>query len=337
MTEYLKLASIILAPLIPVVITSAIFYSNRHSDNKDWSFSKYCFSFDPNHGLTSQPIFWMTIIYPIGLFFSTGIWIWHEYSLDISAAGYNKFIETSKLPIGLLGLSIPLSILTSRLHGTKQTALQIDKAKIQIIETQQKNKTDLYLAHYKHFCDHISTLEEPYLLFNKKSLYKELYPLSSISDGVGEISFKLLEHISYRIQIIYDLLGNKTVSDSDQAKELFRKFSFFIELTLSLMHINSIDKFLKIKFKTTTREQVKFHISNEEELIYFVDFLANSIEYIYAFHKEIEIEMSDNLRMNLVPGAIPKNVEGNLKKWIDLILPKIDERRPDPIHFKSPQ
>ncbi|MBB1271181.1 hypothetical protein [Shewanella sp. SR44-3] len=330
MIEYLKLASIILTPLIPVVIISAIFYRNRHSDNEHWSFSKYCFSFDPHHGLTSQPIFWMTIIYPIALFFSTGIWIWHEYSLDISAAGYSKFIDISKLPIGLLGLSIPLSILTSRLHGTKQTALQIDKAETQIRETQQKNKTDLYLAHYKHFCDHISTLEDPHLSFNKKLLYKQLYPLSSISYGVGVVSFELFERISYRIQELYHLLGDDTVSDSNQAKEIFSKLSVFIELTLNEMHINSIDTLLKERFNSDTIGQIAFYICNDNELIYFVDFLANSIEYIYDFNEELDMYMSHDLRMNLVPGEIPKNVEGNLKKWIDLTSLRFGNRIHNP-------
>ncbi|MGI2186653.1 hypothetical protein ACROAG_06535 [Shewanella oncorhynchi] len=204
MNEYLKLLSIVAAPLILILMLAILLYQNRHSDRIDTTFMAYNTAFDPYHGLASQPIFWMTIAYPIGLFFSTGFWAWYDYNLSITAEGFIKFIEISKLSLGLLGLSIPLAVLTARLHGTKQTALQINKTQSQIKETQQKNKTDLYLAHYKHFCDHINELEKKWLkrtfshmksstkvtqfTINKKKCYDILYPESSLHNGISAIS-----------------------------------------------------------------------------------------------------------------------------------------------------
>lgn len=193
MSEILKLFSIIVAPIVLILVTTMLLYRNRHKDRIKWSFWKYNTTFDASHGLGSQPLFWITIIYPIGLFFSTGFWAWYGYNLDISEDGFIKFVEISKLPLGLLGLSIPLAVLTARLHGTKQTALQIIKTQKQIEEAQQKNKTDLYLAHYKHFCDYLDELSQSFsekeliqstkIHFNKHVLYRWIYPESSISTG----------------------------------------------------------------------------------------------------------------------------------------------------------
>ncbi|MGM8892084.1 hypothetical protein ACS8FA_14715, partial [Psychrobacter sp. 1Y1] len=161
MNELLNLVNIVATPLVVFVLPILMFlYKYRHSDNKDISFIKYSCTFDATHGLARQPLFWVAIVYPIGLFFFTGLYAWAGTNFDISATGFNQFIEISKLPLGLLALSLPLAVLTARLHGTKQTAMQIQKTEQQIKEAQQKNKTDLYLAHYKHFCEHIDSILE---------------------------------------------------------------------------------------------------------------------------------------------------------------------------------
>ncbi|ABZ75871.1 hypothetical protein Shal_1303 [Shewanella halifaxensis HAW-EB4] len=135
-------------------------------DTLDTSFPFYFTHFEPKDGLELQTPFWASIFIPIILFICTGIFAWSGSTPDLSAQGFITFLLISQLPIGLLALAIPLAVLTGRIHGTKQTALQIEKANVQIentekqiLETQQKNKTDLYLAHYKHFSEHLVALE----------------------------------------------------------------------------------------------------------------------------------------------------------------------------------
>jgi len=158
------------------------------------SYPFYFTHFDPNNGLERQSPFWASIFIPIILFCSTGIFVWIETTPNVSAEGFNTFISISQLPIGLLALAIPLAVLTGRIHGTKQTALQIEKTQNQIDETQQKNKTDLYLAHYNFFSNYLAEMSNSFsndkalkahsvLRFDVNHLYRNLYPNSSMSSG----------------------------------------------------------------------------------------------------------------------------------------------------------
>ncbi|MFV7784286.1 hypothetical protein ACNPKB_10900 [Shewanella marisflavi] len=323
MNEYIKLLIIISAPLALVLFTTFILYLNRHKDRSDWSFVKFNSTFDAKHGLASQPIFWMTIVYPIGIFFSTGIWVWYGRSLDISADGFSTFIEISKLPLGLLGLSIPLSVLTARLHGTKQTALQISKAQRQIEETQQKNKTDLYLAHYNHFCDHISMLEMNYrtqnsdkchLTFNKKSLYKQLFPEATLATGVSKLSFDLFDRISHRIALLYGLFEESQVTNANEANQIIEKLNTFVRLTLHEMSIIDIEGFLKTEFRGG-----RSYLNDDAKLIDFVDFLCSTIQFVYEFQMNLQFEELSQLRVNLVPGELPDSAQGKIGDWYEII------------------
>lgn len=322
LNELTKLLISVIAPLLLVFPTVTYQYIHRHKDRKDWSYFKFCRSFDANHGLGSQPWFSMAIVYPVGLFFSTGYWAWSGLNLKISADGFKLFIEVSKLPLGLLALSIPLAALTARLHGTKQTALQIKVV-------GQKNISDLYIAHYNHFCNHIEMLEMNYrseqsegrsLSFNKKLLYKQLYPDSTLTSGVSDLSFNLFNRVSNRIENLYDFLEDTSVKKVTQAEEKFTSLNLYIELTLHEMAIMAPKEFLKSEFEISKYRDTETCISNDNDLIHFVDLLCGTVEYIYEFHTNLSIDKLDALRMNLVPGAIPNNVAGKIIKWRELIL-----------------
>ncbi|OOE78234.1 hypothetical protein BZG72_15700 [Salinivibrio sp. PR6] len=115
-----------------------------------WVKAKAKLALNPSTGLENQWLFWLAVLTPLSLALALALPVWLEYSLSFSAKGYGTFLKISALPIGISSLSIPLGVLIGRLHGTKQTALQISEA-------QATNRTNLYLAHYEHFCDHLAT------------------------------------------------------------------------------------------------------------------------------------------------------------------------------------
>ncbi|MCG7584581.1 hypothetical protein [Photobacterium sp. OFAV2-7] len=162
-------------------------------------------SLDPRKGLGHQPLFWLAILAPIGIALGLGIPVWLDYRLAFTSEAYQTFLIISKLPIGISSLAIPLGILVGRLHGTNQTARQIEN-------TQQDNKTKLYLAHFEHFCTHIDFVETAILVkferlfvdnkhpkLDKLAMYKLLYPNNSLTEGVEPMShefrYSAAEHV----------------------------------------------------------------------------------------------------------------------------------------------
>jgi hypothetical protein len=304
LNELYKLLFSIFAPLLLVIPIVVLLYSTRHEDREIWSFGKYFRTFDANHGLGSQPLFAIAIVYPIGLFFSTGIWAWNGLTLELSADGFNQFIEISKLPLGLLALSIPLAVLTARLHGTKQTALQISKTEKQISETHQKNKTDLYLAHYKHFCEfltekeqflmlkqyHLNISNNKKLTINKKFCHEVIYPSSSIKDGINEISFAPYDQI---INCIEHILKDTINLLSKEKTNILEIRNFFVKSSKEYDQVfNSL--FFNQDLKSLFHRAGSFPLERDETCFVsdFYDiygmsfFLEEQIRSIYDFDKD---------------------------------------------------
>lgn len=99
---------------------------------------------DPDHGLAKQMLFWLMILTPVSYFLLFGWPVWREYNLLLGEAGYAKFLEISKIPLGLLGLSIPLTALVAKLHATSQTAKQIEKSRYDLFYQHRKEFTSYY-------------------------------------------------------------------------------------------------------------------------------------------------------------------------------------------------
>lgn len=289
MIEFLKLLSIVLAPLLLVFPIVIYLYKTRHKDRIKWSFGKYCRTFDANHGLGSQPWFSISITYPIGLFLSTGIWAWSGYNLDISSDGFITFIEISKLPLGLLGLSIPLGVLSARLHGTKQTALQINV-------TEQKNKTDLYLSHYNHFNGYIDNLIEILEInddnknstpFLKHTLYKVLYPDSSIDNGTGDISeglyIRACDHMRSICEIILRIKTKHM--NSNEFHDLISTLTNRTSNLLKSVGVNKEHLFLSNMCETYQGPANLTYFTDYQTLSSVPDILLKIIKYIYSFDK----------------------------------------------------
>lgn len=142
MNDIIILLGLITLPIvIPIVIVMAL--TGRDIKNT--------LSFNEETGLSSQGLLWISILSPFLYFISFGFICWHGYSISLTSEGLQKFFTISALPFAALSLALPLSILVSRLHATKQTAKQI-----QI--TQQKNNIDLFNSHRKELFSYFSQI-----------------------------------------------------------------------------------------------------------------------------------------------------------------------------------
>lgn len=92
---------------------------------------------------------------------------------DWTFGGFNLFISTFKLPIGLAGLAIPLGALVASHHRSIQSAKQIESQ-------QRQNTFSNYIKHKEYFGkylddENILNGEHSFLAKDKK-IYKALFP-----------------------------------------------------------------------------------------------------------------------------------------------------------------
>lgn len=150
MTEILSLLALILLPiLVPTIAFAGILGSGSCFFDR----FKSTLTLDEGSGLSEQGLLWISILSPFLYFLALGAVSWDGYSVSLTSEGLKTFISISALPLGALSLALPLSVLVSRLHATKQTAKQI---KI----TQQKNNIDLFHSHRKELFSYFSQIGE---------------------------------------------------------------------------------------------------------------------------------------------------------------------------------
>jgi len=110
-------------------------------------------SLNADKGLSSQGLLWLSILCPFLYFITLGGITWQDYEISITSAGINTFFSISKLPLAILSIIIPLSVLVSRFHATKQTA---EKIKI----TRLKNNLDLFNSHRNELFSYFTQIGE---------------------------------------------------------------------------------------------------------------------------------------------------------------------------------
>ncbi|HHQ4775554.1 TPA: hypothetical protein ACSP84_003395 [Aeromonas veronii] len=265
---------------------------------------------NPEKGLEEQPLFWVAIISPLILALTLGTPVWIDYSLSFNELAYSKFLEISKLPIGLCSLAIPFGVLVGKLHGAKQTAIQIQNTKRQILNTEQDNRTKLYLSHFEHFSKHIDLIEASLIrryskildentttIVNKLALYKEIYPENSIIDGLKPISehfFIFSKNTTNRAHEAYKNLMHTTSNDID----LFVCNLCEVEVSLFNVQVNALKcqqnriSIFRKKFSEDIKLSKKFRVGISielddylEQIKFFIN-LLDGIESFEILHKE---------------------------------------------------
>ncbi|MDP5137931.1 hypothetical protein ORJ04_18425 [Rheinheimera baltica] len=150
MTDTVYLMALVLLPLlIPVLVIAVIL--GRGS----WLFERLqsTLTLHEGRGLAGQGLLWVSILSPFLYFLALGAISWSDHSISLTSDGLKVFFSISALPLGALSLSLPLSVLVSRMHATKQTAKQI-----QI--TQLKNNIDLFHSHRKELFSYFGQIGE---------------------------------------------------------------------------------------------------------------------------------------------------------------------------------
>ena len=191
MADIVYLVALVLLPLLfPVLVVSAVLGSGS------WILErlKTTLTLDEERGLAEQGLLWVSIISPFLYFIALGVIAWRGYSVSLTSDGLRVFFSISTLPLGALSLSLPLSVLVSRLHATKQTTKQI---KI----TNQKNNIDLFHSHRKELFSYFGQIGEvEYLdcLIGKFKVHPRVHKnffIGKPEDGVPQINIDAFEDI----------------------------------------------------------------------------------------------------------------------------------------------
>lgn len=111
--------------------------------------------------LDNQNLFWIAIFSPIVYFFLFGVLAWIGTDFDFKYQGFNKFLEISKLPLGILAFSPIFAVIVSNIHRSIQT----DK---QIVVTENKNLIDGYYSHVKFISENFEKVNFKAVFFVMK-------------------------------------------------------------------------------------------------------------------------------------------------------------------------
>lgn len=147
-----QIAAVILL-FLPLVIgiTATVAARGRGSWKKERWIS--ALTMHPDQGLVRQGLLWVSILVPFFYGLAAGMIVWSPYTISLTPEGINNFVRISTFPLALFSLSLPLTILVSRLHATAQTANQITL-------TRYKNNIDSFYSHRKEMFSYFSQIGE---------------------------------------------------------------------------------------------------------------------------------------------------------------------------------
>ncbi|EPF7603088.1 hypothetical protein ACSVJ5_004329 [Vibrio vulnificus] len=262
---------------------------------------KKIFSLNPDYGLDKQVLFWLAVLLPIAIAVGLGIPVWIEYSLAFNAEAYDNFLKISRLPIGLSSLAIPLGVLVGRLHSAKQTARQIENTQIQITNTEQDNRTKLYLSHFEHFCKHLEFIERSvctrhsqlfpegqYPTLDQLSMYKLIYPENGLITGVysqGEHLEVFARNSMARLNDYYWKFSHSKSYD-DFVKNVTNLESEFINIQIRCFRFTNSRSSIFLNAALQERNAGKFLFGISVELSHFfakVEFFLELLDGIETF------------------------------------------------------
>lgn len=205
------------------------------------------FSIKEKESLLSQPLFWCSLSIPFFMFLNFGYFVWSDYLLSMTKDGFNTFIEISKLPLWLLAIAAPASVIIARAHGTAQTAKQIK-------ELDRKNNLEHFYKHRSEFIEYLNKQvniisETKKIQFNhrtehskhecsvKLEIYNKVF-IASEEKGVERINIQALSSISKGIDLATIQLAKINELDLDE----------------TILAISSIDDITANSFKNLFNE-----------------------------------------------------------------------------------
>jgi len=273
----------LLFPFSVVVLCFLIFlcYFKVKAPNNEESFSSWIM-LNPSQGLMVQPSLWLAIILPFLLFLVFGFFAWSGHSVSFTSEGFNLFISISKLPLGILAISLPLSALIIRIHSTHQTALQIET-------TSYKNRQDEYYAHESSLHSYFTRIEPlkligfegEYSLSIDNRLYRKIYPKNSPHTGVTEHNHLFTSMLTGKMmELGKQIYYINTYSDNRKQLDLVANTLF-----LAIKNMNQICNalFVEVPCSLNSTEWLKVDNGSVALKSKNVDELVGQYRYLYIY------------------------------------------------------
>ncbi|WP_016970558.1 hypothetical protein [Pseudomonas tolaasii] len=238
--------------------------------------------------LLSQGMFWGGIIIPLFSFVFFGSYAWKRYHIDLSAEGLNTFVSISKLPLGLLSLSIPFVAIVASVHRSIQTEAQISSAMTQLDLAKKKNALDEYYAREKNLVDkcafiekkigslrarkkeghtdHKVSISSPHKLF--KAIYKDAIPgKPSTYEASESLYMQILVEammIDENIKLYMGRFDGEGLPDRDDEIAILFVILKSLSKTFDLLHIDLFPvPYFYIKGK---QQALQVFVASEEDL-----------------------------------------------------------------------
>ena len=139
--------------LLPMVMAFGLTYVCVSKGSNFVERTRFILTLHPELGLMKQGLLWLVIVAPILYFLGVGLLAWQDYDVILNAEGFQTFLKISVLPLALLSLAIPLSVLVGRLHSTEQSAKQIEIV-------SHKNNLDTYRSHRQELFSYFEQIGE---------------------------------------------------------------------------------------------------------------------------------------------------------------------------------
>lgn len=278
--------------------------------------------------LTHQLLFWAAITIPVIFFFTFGLIAWLGYHVQLDGEGFSTFIEISKLPIALLSLSIPFSIIVNNIHRTIQTEAQI-------VEAQKKNMLDRFYAHRKNTIEtfqnlpfeHLEVMGQEITLAIKNSYkeYMEYFPDASINNDIFEPNVQKLESVASWLNSIFDHIENYKNPSPEETLEMLKGLGvqiYGIHHTLGLksLNINSYNKF-SITTDTGMFFSIETIFRTEDEIKRAIYAYFNAYSSIYhSLGKSINLEVGSKIEKLLQYSISEKCYFDELNKMQPIVV-----------------
>lgn len=189
---------LVVTVVVPVFIVMVVVFSLCSDGESLKQKLQSIFELHVEEGLIRQGLLWIAIGVPLGLGFSFGLWSWSEYRVELSSAGFKKFLEISLLPLAIMSISLPLAGLVTRLHSTQQAARQIFLSKF-------KNNIDAFYSHRKAMLEYfkeipsIKYFDEYEFVFSQHPVLHKRFFNGTPEDGWPTLNNVIFNEISDKI------------------------------------------------------------------------------------------------------------------------------------------
>lgn len=317
---------LLLCIIIPVILPIILCFKIKGHSPKSIAGWKNTFKISPNEWLLSQSLFWCSLLIPFLLFTSFGIISWREHDLNLSTTGFNTFLDISKLPLWLLAIAAPFSVIIARAHGTEQTATQIK-------ELIKKNNSDSYQSQRNDF---LTYFKDTNIGIKTYSYY---YP-STIEKGALSVNEELILKTKHSIDHSISVLRNMHMESThkDSGFDFYYKLAIFsLTETENIFTIPTFRKALKnnthyysdkdTTINGNTKQYKKFPLVQTKTLVESLIELTSTYNKLCEYtHSHHEISNDDpSLKFaNALLTTIPASELHKIDKRIDSINAKAD-------------